>query len=409
MTSSAGSRNRLIVAVVVLIAVAAGAVGGHILWTSTSTAKPRSTASRLFGPTHLPSGGGFTEHCTSSGCSFSFNGGAFPNGSLPNGSFGNSGLFGNGGGGNVASSITNKVDPALVDINTDLGYTNNLAAGTGMVVTSSGEVITNNHVIVGATKITATDIGNGKTYTARIVGYDPGHDIAVLQLENASGLKTVTLGNSSSLTVGQHVATIGNAGGAGGTPSAASGQISALGRSITAGDDVDGTAEHLSGLIALNGDLLPGDSGGPLVNSAGDVVGLDTAASSTFSFQASSGAGFAIPVNEVQTISSAILSGSAAGTIHIGATPFLGVTIDSRASTSGASIVQVLSGTPAAATSLASGDVITALDGTSVSTPSALTALILKHHPGEKIQLTWRTQSGSKQSAAITLTSGPPQ
>src|SRR4029077_1837645 len=97
---------------------------------------------------------------------------------------------------------------------------------------------TNNHVISGATKITATDVGNGQTYTARVVGYAYGHDIAVLQLEGASGLQTVSFGDAGALKVGQSVATIGNAGGAGGTPSATGGQVVALGQSITAGDEL---------------------------------------------------------------------------------------------------------------------------------------------------------------------------
>jgi S1-C subfamily serine protease len=408
MTSSAGSRNRLIFALVVLLAAAVGAVGGHLLWTATSSTKPRATANRLFGPTHFPAGNGFSGGCTSSGCSFHFNGGSSGNG----GSFGNGGgLFGNGTspstGGNVASSITSKVDPALVDINTNLGYSDGAAAGTGMVITPSGEVITNNHVITGATKITATDLGNGKTYTAEVVGYDRGHDVAVLQLENASGLKTVTLGSSSSLTVGQNVATIGNAGGVGGTPSAATARISGLNTSITAGDP-SGSSEHLAGLIELNGDLQPGDSGGPLVDSAGDVIGLDTAASSSFAFESTSGDGFAIPIEQVETTASDILSGNASGQIHIGKTPFLGVDVGSG-SNGGASVVQVLSGTPAAGTALASGDTITALDGTSVGTPSALTDLILQHRPGDRVAITWRTQSGATQTASVTLTSGPPQ
>ncbi|MGD0981523.1 MAG: trypsin-like peptidase domain-containing protein [Solirubrobacteraceae bacterium] len=396
MTPSDGSRIRPIAAVVVLLA--AGVLGGHLIWSST-TVKTRPTRSAsLFGPAQ---GRGFSGSCAGNGCSFSFNGGSFGNGA------GNSASGSNSG--NVASSITNKVDPGIVDINTNLGYDDGEAAGTGMVITASGEVFTNNHVIVGATKITATDLGNGNTYTARVVGYDHGHDIAVLQLENASGLKTVSLGNSSSLTTGQNIATIGNAGGTGGTPSAASGQVTALNQSITAGDELDGSQEHLSGLIELDGDLQPGDSGGPLVNNAGDVVGMDTAASSTFEFESSSGNGFAIPIREVEKIANEILKGTTIGTIHIGATPFLGVKINTTSSTSGADVAVVIPGTPAASTSLAQGDVITALGGTSVSSPSGLTGLVLTHHPGDSVQITWKTPSGATRTGTLKLASGPPQ
>ena len=389
----------------VVLGVAVGVVGGHYAWTASSTPKTRSTASRPGGQAHFPNanpqfpggGNGFTGGCTSSGCSFHFNGGSSASG----GGFG-------GGSGNVASSITKKVDPAIVDINTQLGYQQSAAAGTGMVVTSSGEVITNNHVIVGATKITATDVGNGKTYTARVIGYDYGHDIAVLQLENASNLQTVSLASSSSLSVGQRVATIGNAGGAGGTQSAAVGRISGVNQSITAGDP-NGSSEHLTGLIELDGDLQPGDSGGPLVDSAGRVIGIDTAASSTFQFESAGGRGFAIPIDTVKTIARDILTGTITGKVHIGGTPFLGVTIDGRSTATGATIVQVLSGTPAAGSALASGDTITALDGTSVTSPANLTQLILHHHPGDQIKLSYHAKTGPSQTASVTLTSGPPQ
>jgi S1-C subfamily serine protease len=406
MTSSDGSRIRAIVAVVVLLA--AGVLGGHLIWSST-TVKTRPTRSAsLFGPAQ---GRGFSGSCSGSGCSFSFNGGSFANGgSLPNGAGAGAGNSSSGSSsGPVASSITNKVDPGIVDINTNLGYEDGEAAGTGMVITPSGEVFTNNHVIVGATKITATDLGNGKTYNVRVVGYDHGHDIAVLQLENASGLKTVSLADSSSVTSGESVVTIGNAGGSGGTPAAAAGQVTGLNQSITAGDELSGTEEHLSGLIELDGDLQPGDSGGPLVNSAGEVVGMDTAASSTFEFESASGDGFAIPINEVEKIAGEIRSGTQTGTIHIGATPFLGVEIASTSSATGAELAKVIPGTPASSSSLATGDVITALGGSAVSSPSDLSDLVLSHHPGDRVQITWKTPSGSTRTAAITLSSGPPQ
>src|SRR5271165_6699215 len=278
-----------------------------------------------------------------------------------------------------------------------------------MVVTSGGEVITNNHVITGATKITATDIGNGTTYTARVVGYDHGHDIAVLQLEGASGLQTVSFGDSTSLQVGQSIATIGNAGGVGGTPAAA-GQVSALDQSITAGDELDGSQEQLGGLIQLVGDVQPGDSGGPLVNTAGEVLGMDTAASTTFQFESSANEGFAIPINDVQTIATLISEGRTSDTVHIGATGILGVLVESQSGDDGALVENVLSGTPAAAGSgLSAGDVITALDGRSIGSPTALTDVMLQQHPGDTVQVTWETPAGVQQTATVILADGPPE
>jgi S1-C subfamily serine protease len=335
-------------------------------------------------------------------------------GSEPSGSGGGSGEgvgaspASPGSSGGVSSSVAAKVDPGLVDINTELGLEGAKAAGTGMVVTSTGEVITNNHVITGATKITATDVGTGATYNARVVGYDYGHDVAVLQLEGASGLPTVSFGDSSSLQVGQSIATIGNAGGVGGTPSATSGRVSGLDQSITAGDEVDGGQEHLSGLVQLEGEVQPGDSGGPLVNSSAEVVGMDTAASSTFQFASSANNAFAIPINEVRAITEQIVGGRSSATVHIGPTGLLGVLVGGEGG-EGAPVENILSGTSAAASGLSTGDVITAIDDTSISSPTALTQAMLGHHPGDSVRVEWRTSEGQQQAATITLGSGPPQ
>ena len=255
------------------------------------------------------------------------------------------------------SQIAARVSPGLVDVVSTLGDQNAEAAGTGMVLTSTGEVLTNNHVINGATSISVTDIGNGKTYTATVVGYDKTKDIAVLQLQNASGLQTVNLGDSSTVTVGQNVVAIGNAEGKGGTPSVVTGSVTALNQSITAGDEGSSDSEQLSGLIQTNAPIQPGDSGGPLVNSAGQVVGIDTAASSasqTPSAQAATPGqsqqgqsqqgqsqqgqstatqAFSIPIDEAETIAAQIEAGTSSSTVHIGATGFLGIEVSSSAST----------------------------------------------------------------------------
>ena len=204
----------------------------------------------------------------------------------------------------------------------------------------TASILTNNHVIDGATSISVTDVGNHKTYTASVVGYDRTKDIAVLQLQNASGLQTATLGNSSNASVGENVVGIGNAGGTGGTPSAVGGTVTALNQSITASDDGDGTSEQLSGLIETNADIQPGDSGGSLVNTSGDVIGMDTAASAGTSFQyngqSSSGTqGFAIPIDTALSIAKTIEEGSGSSTVHIGETAFLGVEINAQSSSSG--------------------------------------------------------------------------
>jgi S1-C subfamily serine protease len=342
------------------------------------------------------------------------------------------------------SSIAAKVDPELVDINTTLGYQHEEAAGTGMVLTSSGEVLTNNHVIEESTSISATDIGNGKTYTASVVGYDRLKDVAVIQLHGASGLKTVTLGNSSTVSVGEGIVGIGNAGGAGGTPSVAGGSVTALNQSITATDAGDGTVEHLTGLIQTNAGIKPGDSGGPLVNTSGQVLGMDTAASAAqgFSFRSAPDQAFSIPINEASTLAKQIISGHASTDIHIGQTAFLGVEVrtpstgastgstsgstsrsgtfstltqtprtartgTSSATTPGAVVTGVLAGTPATGAGLASGDVIVVLGGTSVASATALSTAIARYHPGNRVTVTWVTPSGARHTASVTLANGP--
>ena len=196
------------------------------------------------------------------------------------------------------------------------------------MLTSNGEILTNNHVVDGATKISVTDIGNGKTYAATVVGYDLGHDIAVLQLQGASGLKTAQLATSKP-SVGEAVVAIGNAGGTGGTPTSAGGSVTALGQSITASDELTGSSEQLSGLIEVNSNVEAGDSGGPLVNAAGQVIGMDTAASQSFAFSAQGNAGFAIPISTAIPVAKDIEAGQAGATVHIGSTAFLGVLIGS--------------------------------------------------------------------------------
>ena len=209
------------------------------------------------------------------------------------------------------SQIASRVDPGLVDVVSTLGDEQATAAGTGIVLTSNGEILTNNHVIDGATSIKVTDVGNGRTYTATVVGYDATQDVAVIQLQNASGLTVASLGNSSTVQTGDSVTALGNAGGKGGTPSVASGTVTALNQSITASDEGSGNSEQLTGLIETNADIQPGDSGGSLVNSYGQVIGMDTAASSSGSqVQSQSGQtteqAYAIPINEATSIAQQI-------------------------------------------------------------------------------------------------------
>jgi len=322
------------------------------------------------------------------------------------------------GSGSTASSIAAKVDPGLVDIDTTLGYSQEEAAGTGIVLTSNGEILTNNHVIDGATTISVTDVGNGKTYSASVVGYDKTKDVAVLQLHGASGLQTATI-DTSTASVGETVVGVGNAGGTGGTPSAAGGTVTALNQSITASDEGDGTSEQLTGLIETNANIQAGDSGGSLVNSAGQVIGMDTAASSGTSFQSageSSGyEGYAIPIGEATTLAKEIEAGDSSSTIHIGTTAFLGVEIQAAGdgfgneASNGATVAGVITDSPAQEAGLADGDTITSVNGHTVDSPTALSSLLSPDKPGDKVTIGWTDSSGLTHTATVTLSSGPPQ
>jgi S1-C subfamily serine protease len=316
----------------------------------------------------------------------------------------------------TTAAIASKVDPGIVDITSTLGYQATTAEGTGMVLTSSGEVLTNNHVIEGATAIKATDVGNGQTYTAKVVGYDSTDDVAVLQLQGASGLATVSLGSSSGLAAGQKVVALGNALGKGGTPAVATGSITGLGQAITAEDD-SGAAEHLTDMIQTNAPIERGDSGGPLVNSSGQVIGMDTAASSGGSGQfgttaATATQAFSIPINKALSIASQIEAGNASATVHIGATAFLGVEVGSSSAgygqaAQGVPVEGALQGTPAAAAGLSQGDTILAVGGHQVTSASDLESVMERYHPGDKVSVQWADQYGQTHTSTLTLTNGP--
>jgi S1-C subfamily serine protease len=333
------------------------------------------------------------------------------------------------------SQIASRVDPGLVDVVSTDGDENATSAGTGIVLTSTGEVLTNNHVIEGATAIKVTDIGNGKTYTAKVVGYDATQDVAVIQLENASGLTIASLGDSSSVATGDSVVALGNAGGKGGTPSVATGTVTALNQSITASDELSGASEQLTGLIEDNADIQPGDSGGSLVNSYGQVIGMDTAAETGYSFQSPTGQqgstgstsaeqAYAIPIDEALTIAKQIEAGTTSADVHIGATAFLGVELAStsegssgyggaggygggQSSTSGVTIAGTLAGSPAATAGLGQGDEITAIGGQSVSTAEDISQALVKYHPGDSLSVTWINSDGQSQTSTLTLATGP--
>jgi S1-C subfamily serine protease len=316
-----------------------------------------------------------------------------------------------GGGAADQSAATSNLDVGVVDIDTKLGYQSARAAGTGMIVSPAGEVLTNTHVIAGATTIMVTVVTTGRSYEASVVGSDATHDVALLKIDGASNLETVQLGDSSAVQEGDAVTAVGNAGGVGGIPTASSGQITALDRSITVSNEDGSSASSLDGLIETDAALQPGDSGGPLYDSSGTVIGMNTAADGGRRYQPTAQS-YAIAIDTAEQIIDQIRSGKGSSTIQIGVRGFLGVSIGNQlgrdgASTSGALVTDVLNGTPAEEVGLQAGDVITAIDGQAVDSNEALSTRLHGHHPGDKVEVTWTQPSGDRQSATVTLAAGP--
>jgi S1-C subfamily serine protease len=331
------------------------------------------------------------------------------------GIFGPSGESGASGMTPQVQRVARSIDPALVDINVDLAYQDAEAAGTGIVLGSHGLILTNNHVIREETGIQVVDLGNNRTYNAVVAGYDLRADVAVVQLLNASGLRSAPIGDSSRLQMGNDVVALGNACGAGGTPSVAPGQVTALHQSITASDELTGS-ETLTNMIETNANIQPGDSGGSLVNQrSGAVIGVDTAGAQGYALSGGN-AGFAVPINTAMAIVAQIEKGHASATVHVGPTAFLGVTVESTRyqgtdgiERTGVAVESVVRGGSAARAGLAKGDVIIALAGVAASSPSALTNELLVLKAGQRVPIRWMDSKGRQHTSTATLASGPPQ
>lgn len=301
-----------------------------------------------------------------------------------------------------ARTATAKQQVGIVTVVSVLKYQNAESAGTGMVLSSNGKILTNNHVINGSTSITVTVETTGKSYRADVVGTSPTNDVAVLQLRNASGLPTAKLAKTaSSVSVGDAVIGVGNAGGTG-TLTAASGQVTGLNRSITASDESGQDAERLTGLIETDAPIISGDSGGPLYAADGSIVGMNTAASASRSVTDEA---YAIPVDKAVAVADEIESGIETTTIHIGLPGFMG--ISTRATTGGVGVTGVLNNGPADDAGVTGGSVITAVDGTRVTTAAGLKSILGAKKPGSRVSVSWTDANGTAHTANVTLMPGP--
>jgi serine protease Do len=297
------------------------------------------------------------------------------------------------------------VTPAVVQITTRIDYQQAIGAGTGTVIDPGGVVLTNYHVVAGANSITGTVAG--RDYPADLIGYDRKHDIALIQLRGAGGLPTAPIGDSGQVAVGEPTVGLGNARGVGAPLTHETGPVTGLNRTVNAEDSLTGSSEEVNGLIEVASDVRPGDSGGPLVNSAGQVIGVITAASVTYQM-GPAGEGFAIPINDAMAVANQIRSGSPSASVHIGQPTLLGVGVGTQPRNGGGIIVRdVVLGGPAAQAGLATGDVLTSLDGTALDSATTLTYVLDRHYPGDVVDLTWIDRSGQERTGKAALVSGP--
>ena len=315
------------------------------------------------------------------------------------------------------NGITRKVSPAVVDINTVIQTASGsaAAAGTGLIITSSGDVLTNNHVVEGSVSIKVTIQGKSGTYAATVLGVDPTDDIAVIHINGVSRLPTVTIADSSTVGVGDTIYALGNALGLGGAPRVTQGTVTALDQTITASDN-GAQAEQLTGMIQSDAEISPGDSGGALVNSAGQVIGIVTAGEAQGFRSTSTTIAFAIPSSKAVDIANRILAGQAGNGVYIGPVGYLGVsvqTLDANSAaqlglsvSSGAYVRGVVAGSPAEHAGITAGSVITRVNSAVVDSATALGDALHQYKPGDQVKITW-IAGNATHTATVTLISGP--
>jgi S1-C subfamily serine protease len=343
------------------------------------------------------------------------------------------------------AAIRARIEPSVVDVTAMLTYDDETASGTGFVVNSAAElIVTNNHVVRDATSVVVTIPATRRSYPARIVGVDLAADVAVLEIRPVSGLHGAPLGDSADVGVGMPVISFGNQAGAGGSPAVAPGVISGTGRTIQADDGASGFTETLHNMLATSARIEPGDSGGPLADSAGSVIGVDTAAGT-----GGTATGYAIPIDTAIAAERLISAGHRGPGISLGVGGFLGTIVPPGTASSpvkqraaelgggtggaarsapsscvttrggaavpasiapahaGALVIGVLCGTGAATAGIAAGDVITAADGRRVASPDALSAIVSAGRPGSVMSVTWVSTRGITRTCRVRLGPAP--
>ena len=310
----------------------------------------------------------------------------------------------------TSSSTAPRDTSGLVLINTVVDFGTAQAAGTGMVIDSDGIVVTNHHVVAGSTDVTVTDPATDQTYTAEVLGYDATTDVAVLQLNGASDMATVTA-DTDPVAVGQTITAVGNAGG-GGELVSSTGQVTATSQNITVTGD-DGTSAALTDLIVVNASMVPGDSGGALLDSDSEVVGMNVAGSTDTRVSSA----YAIPISSVLEVADAVLAGTPTDTVSLGRTAAIGVQVSMQTtrtgvggrtgSQTGVTIVGVIAGGPADLAGMTGGSTITSIDGQSIVSSADLSSILSAHQSGDRVSVTWTDIAGASHTATLVLTQAP--
>ncbi len=301
------------------------------------------------------------------------------------------------------ASVARRISPAVVEIDAAL-ESGGRSAGSGMLLTSSGQVLTNNHVIAGATAVTLR-LRDGRTFPATVVGYDIANDVAVLQAQGASGLPTIELGRSATLTAGQPVVVLDGDRGV-------KASVRAVTRDVTAGDESDPNGiETRRGVIELAAPMQPIDAGGPVADGQGKVVAMRTEASAgrRFHEETTADISFAVPIDDAWSTVGQINTGRSTATVHIGPRATLGVDVQTAPGGSGgARVVDVQRGGPAAGAGIVANDVLAAVDDVSITSGGDLDAILDSHAPDDSVRLGWFDRKGVYRTATVRLTEGAP-
>jgi S1-C subfamily serine protease len=368
---------------VALLALVAGSLGAGI---GVSLASKHNPDSPAVTPATAPAGGATTTPIPSpSGPGTTATTGPAP-GSGPASSSGSANAPLAGSGLDVKGILT-KIEPSVVDIVAQ--SRRETGEGTGIIISPDGYILTNAHVVNGASTVTVSTASSSKALSATVVGADTDHDVALIKIDNPGGsLRAAELGRSADVSVGDDVVAVGNALGLRGDPTVTRGIVSALNR----------TVDNLTGMIQTDAAINPGNSGGPLVNSAGQVIGINTAVAA----DGAQNIGFAIPIDKAKSLADRLKAGQGPAP-----TAFLGVrTTDTSDGSGGAQVVDVVGGGPAQKAGIAAGDLIVTVDGKPVSTADSLSGLIQAHQPGDTVQVVVE-RNGASRTVTVTLGTKP--